>query len=249
MTPVPKPHLSAWGPAQMSQPFKKMPRAEAYALRRQIRILGPSTYLLADHGRADHPASTCRGAATVVLSPSGSGALRAASDKSFRGTPRRLTILGGRLHRTGQDQSLHAVGWCCDFGAGPWRGWPAPWPQTARRRTTSRAPKLQAPLGLVPGQRGISPGVLGDRALQRSSLVHQCYEPMAHVGSSRRDDTPEWDLVVKATEENLFSSCPIAYMSKKDRKTVGEGRPADVTSVSVFGVEDRVHYAYWPLLP
>ena len=35
-------------------------------------------------------------------------------------------------------------------------------------------------------------------------------------------------------------------MSKKDRGAEREGRALDVTSVSVFWVEDRVHYAYWP---
>lgn len=116
------------------------------------------------------------------------------------------------------------------------------------RRTTSRAPKLQAPLGLVPGQRGISPGVLDDRVLRWSSLVHKCCGTFWKHG---RNNTLEQYHLVGATKGNLFSSRPIAYMSKKDRggRQGGEGRPADVTPVSVYWVEDRVHYAYWPLLP
>jgi hypothetical protein len=44
----------------------------------------------------------------------------------------------------GQDQSLHAVGWT-------WEGVAAPAAAERERRTTSRAPKLQGPLVLVPG--------------------------------------------------------------------------------------------------
>ncbi|POS72383.1 hypothetical protein DHEL01_v209222 [Diaporthe helianthi] len=181
MTPEPKPHLNAWGPVAVhgrrSQPFEKMPRAEAYALRRQILIWGLGQRLLADHGRPEHPASkrpgTAAACARAAVQPLpvmtwDEGGLIKKSRQSLRGTLRRLTILGDHLpaylHRKGQDQSLtslHAVGWqawqagaaaldlllghAAKEGGGRLRG------RRTRRRTTSRAPKPQAPLGLVPG--------------------------------------------------------------------------------------------------
>lgn len=92
--------------------------------------------------------------ATLIIRPGRrAGGFRS---RSFRGTLRRLTILGVVPAHDGtrRDRTSPCMQWA---GLGGWTrlegGWSAPWPQSQNDARPPEPP--QAPLGLVPGQRGI----------------------------------------------------------------------------------------------
>lgn len=178
-----------------------MPRPEAYALRRQILIwVQHSQHVAADHGRADHPASTCPAQLLLAAGLSGLSSSRfqpvnvshdlvifcyppskpphlgRASDadhsgrKEWAGSRSRQRFQGHAATfdhfrwppargGTGRDRTSPCMQWAglglgldlggVKGGCGRLRG--------RRDRTTHDLPssQAQAPLGLVPGQRGI----------------------------------------------------------------------------------------------
>ena len=153
-----------------------MPRPEAYALRRQILILGPSISLLITDGRITplQPALSCcccccrpvvpslsvsgmtwvnflvtpqspisAVRATLIIRAGRRGRVREKAGTPFRGTLRRLTILGGRLHGcgTGRDRTSPCMQWAgLHLLEG---GWPAPWPQNLNDARPPEPPSFE----------------------------------------------------------------------------------------------------------
>lgn len=90
--------------------------------------------------------------------------------RPFRGTLQRLTILGGRLQRAGQDGTgpVPACSGLAGLGAGLWRGgWSAPWPQSQNDARPPEPPSSVGPCSWAAWY----PGVWAAGSSMWSSLV------------------------------------------------------------------------------